>query len=657
MWTVGQFLWPLVFVVVLWGLGFATATLAGLRNRRFNVALAIPLSVAAVAMSTLVHVVVPLSFGWPTVVVVLAGAASVTRLVRRFRGHADSPGLRGRGDSSSEGGSAVALLVVLGMCSLTALVVVFLACGGSWELVSQTWDAMFDANATRYVYETGLASPLQISDFVHPQPVHTYYPSTFHAMGALYMQLTGSDAVVATNVVAAVLAGALWPSVAVVAAWIVVGPARPRPTTMALLSGGFWALPWAPLGWGVLWATALAAMFVPLVVAGVVALMSPTQRLGRRGAGALVVGGLALVAVLHPRIGLIFFLLLVGLGCWWVAGRVVQLVRTGEWLRALAFAAPSCVVLAVLIQFLRRFGRSSSQFGVRVWPVDRSPLLEVQGYAWNGPAGSAAQPITALAILVGLTVGLRRREMRPLAFLALGAVLLDVLTATVRGVWAFDIVARFWYNDRTRTMAVAAAVLVVLAAVGWRAMSSWWAERIQAFGIARRMGAAAYPTIVATLALVMGTTAAVPYLSERYVVAANHPTSSLVTLEEVEAFRRVAEIVPEGELILNNSNDGSALLYAYVNRKPALLVAGLEGSTPNATYLRDELVRLELSSICRWTRSDGIRWVINNGRAYSGGIIEEAASPNLMIPPGFPLTTERLRMGHTVLYELTGCPS
>jgi len=647
LWAFEQVAWPVAFVAVLWGLGFATAHLGGLRNRLFNAALAVPLTVGAVAISTLVHIVVPQPFGWVTVVVVLGIVGAVLRLVRRGR-----PRVASRPDGRSVAG----LMAMLGVSSACAMLVIFVSSGGSWELVSQTWDAIFDANATRQVYETGLVNPLLISDFAFPQPVHTFYPSTFHALGALYMHLSGADAVVATNVVAAVLAGTLWPSVAVIASWIVLGPRSPRPAIVVLLSGGFWALPWAPLGWGVLWASALAAVFVPIVVAGAVAFVSPNERLGRRAAGALVVGGVALIAALHPRIAAILALLLVGLGCWFVGNQVVNHVRRREWLRALALAGPAILGLLMLAQFLRRFGRTSSQFGVRVWPVERPVALEVLGYLANGPGGSIPQPLTAVAILVGMTVAWRSKRLRALALLAGGAVLLDVLTATLRGVWAFDVIARFWYNDRVRTMAVAAGSLVVVAAVGWQRLSSWWLTRMDARPSPNQR-AATYPSVAAAIVLAMGTGCAIPYMSERYIQAASSPTLSLITPEEVAAFRRVAEIVPEGDRILNNANDGSALLYAYVNRKPTLLIAGLAGSTPNSEYLRDQLILLEPSNICKLMRADGIRWIINNGRAYSNGVIDEATSPRLQIPPGFPLTTERMRMGHTVLFELTGCPA
>ncbi len=656
MWTPAQSVWPWVFLVLLWGLGFAAVTLAGIRDPLLRAALAVPATVAAVAVSTLGHVVVPVRFSWASVVLVLAVGALAVRLGRRLLpvpAGAHAAGIE-PGDRAGRG-SLWRLLGVLALCSLAAQTAVFVACGWSWELLSQTWDAIFDANATRFVYETGQANPLKISDFAFPKPVHTYYPSSFHSLGALFMQLSGEDAVVATNVLAAVIAGTLWPSSAVVAAWIVVGPQRVRPATMALLSGGFWAMPWGPLGWGVLWASALAAVFVPVVVALAVTVVSPNERLGRRGAAVLATGGLALIGVLHPRIAVITGLILVGLAGVLIAVRVVRLARAGAWGRVLALVLPTLVGLAAFVQVVRRVGRDSSQFGVRVWPVERSAVLEVLGYLWNGPGGSLPQPITAAVLLVGAVAAWRRRAWLPVVVVAAGAVLLDILTATVRGVWAFDIVARFWYNDRVRTQAVAAGALIVLLAVGWSAVTEWWDARLNERGGPAGRRAAAYPSIVAALALALGTACAIPYLSERYIVAANHPTLSLVTEDEIRAFHAVAEIVPEGDRILNNANDGSALLYAYVNRKPTLYIAGLAGSTTYSEYLRDQLIQLEPSNICKLMRADGIRWVINNGRAYANGVIDEATSPNLQIPPGFPLMTERMRMGHTALFELTGC--
>ncbi len=659
----GEFAGPLAFGFVVWVLGFGAALLAGVRDYRLAVALGVPVTVVAVMGSTLVHVVLPLRFGWATPIAVLVLGAGVVRLA--FRGRAlgsrwqDGPGPhRGSapgGRSHRHAGAALRLALVLGVCLSGAYLAVFLACGQSWETVSQTWDALFDANATRAVYQTGVVDPLRISDFAYPTPIHTYYPSTFHALGSLQMTLTGSDAVVATNVVAGLLAGCLWPSVAVLAAWVVLGPDNPRPEMVALLSGGFWSMPWAPLGWGVLWASALSAAFVPLVAAGVVVVMTGSPVLGRRGAGVLAVAGLLAVAALHPRIGIIAGLLVFGTGICWAVPRVLTLARARAWGWAITLAGAVLVSSGVLFVFFRRFGRGSSQFDGRLWPVERPAALEVLGYLVNGPGGSVPQLVTAVAVAIGLAVAWRKPALRPLAVFATGAVVLDILTATVRQVWVFDIVARFWYNDRVRTSAVAAGGLVVVAAVGWRAMTGWWTERQRARSIRSWRGAAAYPAAAAALAFVLGTGFAVPYLSLRYVDSANDPSLSVVTQEEIEAFRRVAEIVPEGDRILNNANDGSALLYAYVNRKPTLLIAGLAGSTPNSEYLRDQLILLEPSNICKRMQDDGIRWVINNGRAFANGVIDEATSPRLQIPPGFPLMTERMRIGHTVLFELTGC--
>ena len=86
--------------------------------------------------------------------------------------------------------------------------------------------------------------------------------------------------------------------------------------------------------------------------------------------------------------------------------------------------------------------------------------------------------------------------------------------------------------------------------------------------------AATYPSVAAAIVLAMGTGCAIPYMSERYIQAASSPTLSLITPEEVAAFRRVAEIVPEGDRDLNDANGGAALLFRFGHRKAMPAVAG-----------------------------------------------------------------------------------
>lgn len=644
------FLGPLSFASLLWGVGFVTLTVAGCRDRLLAAMAALPAVVVTVLATTLAQVVVSFPFGWTSTCVAALTIAVLVRLVA---------GRWLQGISVTGQRRTWPYLAALSATVVAGYTVLWCATGADWEVVSQTWDALFDTNAIRNAFESGVVSPVRISDFVNPDHVGSYYPSTFHALGVLAMQLTGTDAVVASNLVSGLIAGALWPSVAALAAIGVVGVGRLAPGVVVLASGGFWAMPWAPLGFGVLWASALAAAFVPLVAVWLVRLLAPIDNPARshwRGGGpvAPLAGSLAIVALLHPRILMILLVLTFGVWSWWAgtalcrAASVAERRRAG-WL-ALGIVVSSSLFLAVVL----RLGRGNSQFGVRNWEAETSLGEEVLGYLIGGPGGTIPQALTALSVLVGLWVAWRQQPLRALAVFAVGAVSLDVLTASVR-LTALNGVTRFWYGDRFRTMAVAGGVLVVVAAVGGQWLHRWAERQFTATRLGALQVRSAYPGAVAALVLVVGTFSAVPSMSRWYSDAANDPVASVVSADEVQFFRAVAEVVPEDARILNNPTDGSALLYAYVNRKPAFFVAGNVGSTPNAVWLRGQFSIMKPADLCRQMNQDGIRWVINNGRPYSSGVIEAAEAPALAIPPGFPLVTERLRWGDRKLFELTGC--
>ena len=641
---------PLSFAFLLWCVGFVTLTVAGCRDRLLAAMAASPAVVVTVLLTTLAQEIVSFPFGWTSTCVAALTMATLLRLVAgRWLQRISVTGQR----------RTWPYLAALAGTVLASYTVLWAATGGNWEIASQTWDALFDANAIRNAFESGVVSPLRVSDFVYPEPVGSYYPSTFHAMGVLAMQLTGADAVVASNLVSGLIAGALWPSMAALASLCVVGVGRISPGVVVLASGGFWAMPWAPLGFGVLWATALAATFVPLVAGWLVRVFAPSgdparSRWAGRGAVAPLAGSLAMVGMLHPRILMVLLVLAFGVWSWWAGAALWRATRVADWRRAgwlgLGILASASLFLGVVL----RLGRGNSQFGVRNWEVEASLGEEVLGYLIGGPGGTIPQALTAVSVLVGLWVAWRQQPLRALAVFAVGAVSLDVLTASVR-LTALNGVTRFWYGDRFRTMAVAGGVLVVVAAVGGQWLHRWAERRFTATRLGALRVRSAYPGAVAALVLVVGSLSAVPSMSRWYSDAANDPVASVVSADEVQFFRAVAEVVPEDARILNNPTDGSALLYAYVNRKPAFFVAGNVGSTPNAVWLRGQFSIMKPADLCRQMNQDGIRWVINNGRPYSSGVIEAAEAPALAIPPGFPLVTERLRWGDRKLFELTGC--
>lgn len=674
----GDLVGPIAFAMAVWT-GGATIVLAWRwRWDVTTIAAAIPVGVLGIALTAVVQSVRSFDYGWPAV---LAGWAvlcvvglvlhGIVAAITRVTGYAGrvltaegQPAVTTRagrvGGRRKEAGRFAGVLaasIVLGF------LVMWAAGGGSWEIVSQTWDAMFDANAVRHVYDTGVVAPTRISDFAYPQPVGGYYPSGFHAMGSLVMALTGRDAVVGTNIVAGLMAGGLWPSVVVLAARFVFESTLRSSLCALVLAWGFWGLPWGPLSWGVLWATALAGMYAPLVFAGLAGVMKVT-RVARPLIPSLALGmlGTGVVAVFHPRMTVPVLALAIGLWVWWCLGIAWRGMRENPSRISTSVVALTGVLvpLSAIAFLVLRVGRGDSTYAARGWPVEYGLPLELAQYVVNGQAHSVPQLASGALLLVGLWRTLRVPPHRWMAVFFLGAVTLDILTAVLRDVDAYDGLARFWYDDRYRTVILTPFPAILLALVG----ADHVLDRLMGRSTGRRrpdsgrwivperrlLGAGA------VIVVVWGAVAGLSSLRSSYIDAATHPQESVVSPAEVDFFRQIADVVPPGERILNNANDGSALMYAYTGRMPVFLVAGVRASTEYGETLWDDLTELRPELMCHLAAHDGIRWVYNGGPAYRKGIIAAQEAPGMQVPPGFWATRPVLLEDGRTLFQLTGCP-
>ncbi len=103
-----------------------------------------------------------------------------------------------------------ALLVAAGVL-LGAALIGFAAVRGipNWQSIPSTWDAVWHANTIRFILETGQASPTHMGELRNIETHEAlYYPSTFHALGAVLSQLTGAAPTTAYTLSS--LAAAIW---------------------------------------------------------------------------------------------------------------------------------------------------------------------------------------------------------------------------------------------------------------------------------------------------------------------------------------------------------------------------------------------------------------------------------------------------------------
>ncbi len=642
----------LAFAGLLWLGGAGIARLAGARSASTVVYSALPIAVVVVGLVGVTQMWFQFAFGWVAVAVAfaLAGVAALVaglgwrRLPSRWIATGPAPERRA--------GWWLSLALLLGSL-LLGLTVVWLASAGTFEVVSQTWDAMFDANAVRYGFETSNLSPTHLAVFPLPQPaVASYYPSTFHAVCVLFMQLAGTDAVVPTNVVAGLIAGGLWPSAAVLGASFTAGRSRWVTLSAAVLSWGFYAAPWSPLGWGVLWATSMAAALAPVALAGLIQTFG--FGLVRRPlplSAAVAVGGIALVGLMHPRTVVIILVLAVGLWAWSFGARSLRARAVGEpWTRWAVLTFLPAPLLLFAVFFVDR------GMEARLWPVERPLWAELGSHLVNGVVGSWPQPITAALVLAGAWWAIRHGRAGA-AVLWGGAVILDVTTAAIQGNYAVNGLARFWYNDRHRVLPLTAWLALLLALYAVAALHDRWRHGgLRMVGLGQTSSGALVVGLAA-LVVLNGSLAAGRALWGSLAGAANNPVTSLVSPDEIRFYREVAQVVPPQERIMNNANDGSALLYAYQNRRPIFLIGGVRGSTHNAASAFDRFITLNKHDLCTFVAEDHVYWLLDGGRAFSGTVIKEQQAPGLRVPPGGHWAlTPVLSSSAGTLYEITGCP-
>jgi len=642
-------------VASAWGVPKLTAVLAGM-----------PVAFGLVAAAAFLQPIGNLSFSlvsvaWFFLVVGLTG------LLGRGAFHA----LRGARHSRPPGSSGPlpehAGLVLLGT-TLFAAVVYLQVTAGTLETTNQGWDGVSHQNTVRSIVTSGVANPWHVQDFVVPAQGGGgggYYPSGFHSVAALVMTMLGTDAVVASNVTAVLLAGALWPSACMLLARTVLGRSTRVLAWSGLLSLGFFGMPWGPMGYGVLWPTAEAAAFTPLLLAGAVGMLGlQAGPPDRRSAAVLSAGGVAGIGLGHPRGLLLVLPVLLITVLYFLVRRLVLAARSGSWAGPAFHAGAGVAAVALTLAALARVGDSARLFDVG------GGITQTFGGAFldhltNGPNESVRGLLVALLVAIGSIVALRsgRTAWLPVAYLAL--ILLDATTATYFSDTLFKF-SRFWYNDRYRSGTMAPVVGVLLATLGGRAVWTW-AQRLgsraaspRADGRHRsRRRILASPVTGVLGALVVAATmlpGPMSYLGHWYIQMSEDPHMSLVSPDELQFYQRLSAIVPPDDRVLNNAPDGSALIYAYVDRRPVFYQMFDTPSTVSGLKLRESLVTDEdRGRVCQELRDDRIDWVLNGGLTWSDNAVHDAPAPGMQVPPNFPLTTLVAESGLMRLYKVTGC--
>lgn len=219
-----------------------------------------------------------------------------------------------------------------------------------WQSIPSNWDSVWHANTIRWILDTGQASSTHMGELRNVEThAELYYPSVFHALGAVLAQLTGAAPTTAYTLSS--LAGAVWlfPLSAGLLTWQLLrscGTSQWRTAgaaaTAAALSASFTAVPYVEFD------TASMPNMVAYGLA-VPAFVLVTSSLRHRDRIPLAVISLVGVFSVHITGGVVVVTLV---AAWWLLDALLRPVlgRLRDFITLVIIAVPTLAVL--LPQFL-----------------------------------------------------------------------------------------------------------------------------------------------------------------------------------------------------------------------------------------------------------------------------------------------------------------
>jgi len=459
-----------------------------------------------------------------------------------------------------------ALTVAAGVL-LGALLIMWAAYRGvvHWQSIPSTWDAVWHANTVRFILDTGQASSTHMGELRNVethQPL--YYPSVFHALTAVYCQLTG--AAPTTGYTLSSVAAAVWlfPTSAAMLTWQLL---RPRTThaagvaaTAAALSASFTSVPYVEFGTAAMPNLAAYGVAIPTFV-----LVISTLRHRDR----IPLAVLALVGVFSVHLSGGFIVILFA-GAWWlleacwhpVRGRVADvLTLAAAGVSAGLILAPQFIGVAKQAGIIA--GHAFPSFKTVKQGIIDALLLHTR-HLNDFPTQYGLVVLSG----IGMAILLYKRIWWPpvlwlvltLATIYSGAPFRNPLGA------AIEQFSQFFYNDPRRLSAVVTMLVTPMAAVAVFTLV------VGAVAVAKRFIKLPAPVWVSATVLLLALTTvftAREYLYRHLVLFGDKYDSVMINQKDLDAFAHLAALPGARTTLIGNSNvDGTAWMYAVADLHP-----------------------------------------------------------------------------------------
>lgn len=492
--------------------------------------------------------------GWSALgaLAIVIGAAFAVRLAVH---HFTDPEPRTRDWRAGIDGPVLA--VAAGVLTGAALIgLAALVKPADWESIPSNWDSVWHANTIRWILETGQASPTHMGELRNVEThADLYYPSAFHALAAVFSQLTGAAATTAYTVGALTAAVWLFPVSAATLTWQLVGSVGTRwqaaaaAGTAAALAASFTAVPYVEFDVAAmpnLIAYGLAGPAAVLVISAV------------RHRERIPLAVLALVGVfsVHLTGGIVAVLFV---AAWWLLDALRRPVhgRRADFLSLLGIALPA--VLVLLPQFLCVLGQADIIAGhafVDHLGRKRALFVAIVQHTRHLNDYPIQNILIALAAAGGLLLAIRRIWW-PLAVWLLLIASIVHSDAPFGGPLGF-VTGKFsdlFYSDPRRLSAVVTLIYTPMAGIALAAL---------VLVLVRNRRAVAAVLLAAS---VLGL--AWHYFPRHRYLLGEKYDNVMVDAKDLEAFAHLASLPGARDTLIGNANtDGTAWMYAVAGLHP-----------------------------------------------------------------------------------------
>ncbi|MDT5054888.1 MAG: D-galactosaminyltransferase [Mycobacterium sp.] len=438
----------------------------------------------------------------------------------------------------------------------------------NWQSIPSNWDSVWHANTIRFILDTGQASPTHMGELRNVETHEAlYYPSTFHALAAIFSQLTG--AAPATAYTLNSLAAAIWlfPVSAATLTWRLLRSRTDEwrtagaAATAAGLSASFTAIPYVEFDTASMPNLAAFGVAVPTMVLVVSAL---------RHRDRIPLAVLALLGVFSVHItGGVVVVLFVA--AWWLVDALWHPVRgrLADLVDLLLIAIPTVALL--LPQFLGVWQQAEIIAGHAFVTHEgkKRGLIDAVVQHTRHLNDFPVQWVLIILAAIGAVVLLVRRIWWPLAVWLLLVVSIVHSSAPFGGPIG-AVVGKFsnlFYSDPRRLSAV--VTMLLTAAVGIAVFTLASAAVAGGRRLVGKGSPRAWHATTAAIVVAVSVGIGLAYLPRDQFLFGEKYDRVLVDAKDLEAWAYLATLPGAHDTLIGDANtDGTSWMYAVADLHP-----------------------------------------------------------------------------------------